>query len=242
MSLIRLYNEPSPDIIDQYTKADDGFWYPKTQRDETVEVTQYIPTTSPADIRGPDWKGIDGKHMNEGVKANMTPVGDVNSDEKGSGARMLGDDKDPLQWIPVRNWLDYFMSICFECQRETGMDSVEIGQLLSHIQCLSEFQEGKANGRELTRNLGPLLMVEACRVFEYGSHKYKAWNWMKGMSWSVVVGCALRHAKAIFEGELLDQESGLPHSGHFACNLIMLGTYYWMYPEGNDFPKEEWFE
>jgi len=64
---------------------------------------------------------------------------------------------------------------------------------------------------------------------------------MKGMSWSVVVGCALRHAKKIFEGELLDDESGLPHRGHFACNLIMLGTFYTTYPEGNDFPNEEYF-
>jgi len=169
-------------------------------------------------------------------------IGDVNSNEKGSGARTLGPDKDPLQWVPVRYWLDYFMSIAFDCQRSTGLDSVEVGLLITHVQCLSEFQEGKANGRELTRNLGPLLMVEACRVFEYGANKYKAWNWMKGMSWSVVVGCALRHAKAVFEGELLDPESGLPHTGHFACNLIMLGTYYSTYPEGNDFPEEKYFE
>ena len=170
------------------------------------------------------------------------PVGDINSDEKGSGARALGPDKEPLQWVPVRLWLDYFMSISYQTQRDTGLDSVEIGLLLSHVQALSEFQEGKCSGRELTRNLGPQLMVEACRVFEYGSHKYLAWNWLKGMPWSVVTGCALRHAKAVFEGEVLDPESGLPHTGHFACNLIMLGMFYSTYPEGNDFPGEKYFE
>lgn len=181
----------------------------------------------------------DGLH--EAIVEIGLAVGDVGSEEKGTGARALGEGKNPLQWIPVRFWLDYFMSIAFQTQRDTGMESSEIGHLLSCVQALSEFQEGKGTGKELQRQLGPELMIEACKVFEYGASKYKAWNWMKGMSWSVVVGCALRHMKAMFEGELLDQESGLSHTGHFACNIIMLATYDVTYQAGNDFPKEEYF-
>lgn len=72
-----------------------------------------------------------------------------------------------------------------------------------------------------------------------GVHKVTggAWNWVKGMAWSIPIACALRHAHALYvEGELLDPESGLPHIGHILCNLIMIEYYLNNYPEGNDLP------
>jgi len=67
---------------------------------------------------------------------------------------------------------------------------------------------------------------------------------MKGMKWSVPIACALRHELAIRLGEENDPESGLPHRGHIACNLIMLMYYVENYPEGDDRrgePKEPTF-
>lgn len=88
--------------------------------------------------------------------------------------------------------------------------------------------------------LVPLSALEDCaRVFGYGREKYAAWNWAKGMDWSVAYGCLLRHLSAWFNGEDNDPESGLPHLGHAMCNLVMLSTFARTYPEGDDRP-EQW--
>ena len=84
-------------------------------------------------------------------------------------------------------------------------------------------------------SLVPLWAFDDCaRVFEYGKKKYAAWNWAKGMPWSVPLACALRHLGAIQRGEVDDPESNLPHLGHVMCNIVMLAHYAKYYPEGND--------
>lgn len=65
-----------------------------------------------------------------------------------------------------------------------------------------------------------------------------AWNWAKGMPWSVPFGCLMRHMAAWQRGEELDPESGLPHLAHAMCNLRMLTLYAKQYPEGDDRPTQ----
>jgi hypothetical protein len=113
-------------------------------------------------------------------EARQMSIGDVNSDERGSGAR-FNSGKPRLDLVPI-----------------IGLES-------------------------------------AAQVFEYGAQKYASWNWAKGMPWSAVVGCLMRHLSAIQRGEDLDPESGLPHVGHLMCNALMLATFRETYPEGNDF-------
>jgi hypothetical protein len=108
-------------------------------------------------------------------------VGDVESTERGSGAR-FNDGKVPLDLIPLS------------------------------------------------------ALIECARVFDYGRKKYAAWNWAKGMDWSVPYGCLLRHMAAWFDGEDSDPESGLPHLGHAMCNLVMLSTFARTFREGDDRP------
>lgn len=87
----------------------------------------------------------------------------------------------------------------------------------------------------------PLHLLETtARVFGYGAKKYAAWNWAKGMPFSVVIGCLKRHLAAIERGEDIDPESGLPHIGHLMCNALMLQHYMDSFPEGDDRPKK-WF-
>jgi hypothetical protein len=74
----------------------------------------------------------------------------------------------------------------------------------------------------------------------HGARKYAAWNWAKGMPWSVPMACALRHIAAWQKGEDIDPESGQPHLAHAMCNLRMLSLYAKTYPEGDDRPKK-WF-
>lgn len=110
-------------------------------------------------------------------------IGDVNSNEKGSGAR-YNDQKPDLSLIPL---------------------------------CTLE---------------------DEARVWMHGRAKYAAWNWAKGMPWSVPYACALRHLAAWHRGETLDPESGLPHLAHVMCNLRMLTLYAQTYPEGDDRPAQ----
>lgn len=65
------------------------------------------------------------------------------------------------------------------------------------------------------------------------------WNWVKGMNWSVPIGCIGRHSlKVLAKNELIDEESGLSHIGHIMCNLVMLKAFSNGYEEGNDLPPE----
>jgi Domain of unknown function (DUF5664) len=115
--------------------------------------------------------------------AKYMGVGDVNSNEKGSGAR---------------------------------------------------YNQGKVD-----YSLIPISTLEdEARVWMYGEGKYKRFNWMKGMQWSIPLACALRHLAAWQDGEDIDPESGQPHLAHAMCNLRMLTLYSRTYPEGDDRPKD----
>jgi hypothetical protein len=89
-------------------------------------------------------------------------------------------------------------------------------------------------------SLIPLCTLEdEARVWEYGRAKYAAWNWTKGMAWSIPFACAMRHMAAWQRGEECDQESGLPHLAHAMCNLRMLTLYGQTYQVGDDRPVKE---
>lgn len=95
------------------------------------------------------------------------------------------------------------------------------------------------NGGKIDFSLIPLsTMVDEARVWEYGKAKYAAWNWAKGMDWSVPFACLMRHMAAWQKGEECDPESGLPHLAHAMCNLRMLTLYAETYPQGDDRPTK----
>ncbi|HEY0062484.1 MAG TPA: dATP/dGTP diphosphohydrolase domain-containing protein [Telluria sp.] len=89
-------------------------------------------------------------------------------------------------------------------------------------------------------SLIPMATLEdEARVWMYGRQKYAAWNWTKGMPWSVPFACAMRHMAAWQRGEECDPESGLPHLAHAMCNLRMLTLYATNFPQGDDRPTKE---
>jgi hypothetical protein len=147
-------------------------------------------------------------------------VGDINSTEKGSGAR-YNDGKVPLDLLPLRLLADAIPHI----------SSAVCMRALADIQ---ERKPGAIRRLMLAADIEDLLL--AARVFEFGKKKYAAWNWSKGMPWSVPLACAARHFLAHARGEDTDADSGLPHMGHFWCNVIMLDTYERTFPEGDDLP------
>ena len=79
------------------------------------------------------------------------------------------------------------------------------------------------------------VWADCANVFEYGLTKYAPWNWTRGQAWSKPIASALRHIVwGVMQGELDDPESGLPHRGHVACNIVMLLWFLTEYPEGDD--------
>lgn len=79
-----------------------------------------------------------------------------------------------------------------------------------------------------------LPMVEAVtRILEYGSNKYEVHNWKKSGSWLKCADSALRHYWAGHQVEVNDEESGLPHLAHYACNLCFLYEFV-TYETGTD--------
>lgn len=78
--------------------------------------------------------------------------------------------------------------------------------------------------------------IDCANVFHYGSEKYSKWNWAQGMAWSIPLACAARHCLKLLNGQMKDDESGLPHIGHIMCNIVMLRTFVDTYPAGNDLP------
>jgi len=204
-----LFHEPPPEEIHLYEYRTDGKWYVK---DEIVKEVERQTCGTPL-VYTPS-------------KMASTPVGDLSSDERGSAARALGDDKYQAELIPVGLWCEYV--------RGRVNDN-----LYRSMSALANFQEG-----DNYIDLGPTRCgwwKDAARVFDYGRHKYAEWNWLKGQKWSVPIGCAIRHAVAIADGEEMDPESGLPHIGHYMCNLIMLATFIDCYPEGDDRPDPKYF-
>lgn len=110
---------------------------------------------------------------------------------------------------------------------------------IGDVQSTEKGSGARFNGGKPDYALIPLSTLEdEAKVWAYGKQKYAAWNWAKGMPWSVPLACLLRHMAAWQRGEEVDPESGLPHLAHAMCNLRMLTLYSKTYPEGDDRPKE----
>ena len=90
------------------------------------------------------------------------------------------------------------------------------------------------NGKARLDLLVPEALEAEARVWELGEEKYGRWNWQKGMKWSTVIGCLLRHTFAIMRGEDVDKESGQLHAAHIKCNATMLIYYYENFKAGDD--------
>lgn len=74
-------------------------------------------------------------------------------------------------------------------------------------------------------SLLPLADLEGLvSVLAYGAKKYTRNNWKQGGGHDPnrLIAACLRHLAAYQEGQLVDEESGLSHISHAACNLVFL--------------------
>lgn len=165
----------------------------------------------------------------DNVTSHQKGVGDIHSDERGAGAR-YNVGKIPVELIPLRLIAEQ------KLRKAGGKSSGRIDALFA----LARFQEGGGID-DLHDAIGAIgaNWDECAAVFDYGRRKYAAWNWSKGMAWSVPLACAARHLVfGIMAGEENDSESCLSHRGHFLCNIVMLLTFLRTYPEGDDRPSK----
>lgn len=90
-----------------------------------------------------------------------------------------------------------------------------------------EQSSGRKDDQEKPRTdlLDTEWLLGVSEVLTFGARKYAAHNWRGGISYSRLIGAALRHLFAIMRGEDNDPESGLPHTAHLSCCIMFL---YWM--------------
>lgn len=75
-------------------------------------------------------------------------------------------------------------------------------------------------GRQLP--VATRLIWQVGAVLDFGAKKYTAHNWRTGGSWTSCLNSAIRHLVKMVEGAVIDDESGLPETGHLGCNLAFL--------------------
>jgi len=102
-------------------------------------------------------------------------------------------------------------------------------------------QEGTKYDQEKPRVdlLDPLALEGVAAVLTFGARKYAAHNWRGGISYSRLLGAALRHLFAIVRGEDNDPESGLPHVDHLGCCVMFLSNMMKTRPDLDDRYKKQ---
>lgn len=167
-------------------------------------------------------------------------VGDVTSTERGSGARYCYG-KPPMSLLDL-TVIALTMPDYYDIANPAAESPHDHGALQSVMWRLAAFQSERGHDSDSINNAITTLVsddpagkwAEAAEVMAHGAKKYAAWNWSKGMPWTVVLECAVRHALRALSGDMNDPETGLPHRAHLLCNLMFLSHYAADYQEGND--------
>ena len=68
----------------------------------------------------------------------------------------------------------------------------------------------------------PTAITEVAEVASYGANKYSRHNWKRGLKVRDVASSMLRHLVAFMNGDDIDDESGLRHTGAIAWNALVL--------------------
>jgi len=172
-------------------------------------------------------------------------VGDINSQARGSGARKSANKP---EWYQFPFWtvaplLRDFAKIFYpttddgrEYMIQVLVDDMSAWQRgedkhleEAAIKVLALLSSEEKIGTVTLRGLIPVV-----KVLEFGAKKYAVGNWTRGMPWSVVFNSAMSHLTKLQAGQTTDEESGLSHAAHFACNVFFLLAYRDIYPEGDD--------
>lgn len=75
---------------------------------------------------------------------------------------------------------------------------------------------------------------QVAEVYAAGANKYADHNWRLGYDWSLSFASLIRHAKAFWEGESIDEEMGTHHLGAVVFHALALLTFEVEHPELDD--------
>lgn len=86
------------------------------------------------------------------------------------------------------------------------------------------------------------FLWQLAEVCGFGAKKYDDDNWRKGYDWGLSFAALQRHLHQFWQGEEIDQESGLPHLAHAAWHCMVLLTFsqdphYSGYDNRHDLPE-----
>ena len=82
------------------------------------------------------------------------------------------------------------------------------------------------DGKPKISYVDPEFIIFVAKVMEYGAKKkYERGNWQKDLDPERIINALIRHAFKIIQGEIIDSESGLPHTAHIGCNAMFLAFY-----------------
>lgn len=122
---------------------------------------------------------------------------------------------------------------CENCKQESEFICIEGNDYLECIRCGTPFTLSAQHRRKAVRynqdklrvDLIPTELTEqVAKVFTFGANKYSANNW-KGFSQEQqdeIIGSLLRHILEYQKGNKFDDESGLHHLAHAACNIAFI--------------------
>lgn len=212
----------------------------RMKRTDRVEyrLADEVPTVRVDHAGNLAWDGVDGVGRVSSYRV-LGGIGDVNGTTKGSAARYNAGKPD-LSLIPatIIAAVDRHAAMMPPCQ--VPFRGYRNAPWMDVLDLLGLFQMGADRDvlyqalRVMDRAVEGGIWAPCAEVFEYGKAKYSAWNWARGQAWSVPIASAMRHLLTVLQDEENDLESGKPHAGHVACNLVMLLWFTDHYTEGDD--------
>ena len=122
-------------------------------------------------------------------------------------------------------------SLSFEIYQKNTMNektSNETGKMAESTKSTQKAEvASKFDGGKVMLELLPWeALIEIAKVLTFGAGKYGAHNWRgTGLSYSRLLGAALRHLSAWAMGEDRDKETGLSHLAHAGCCILFLLSY-----------------
>lgn len=132
-----------------------------------------------------------------------TPLGSPEEEAQKSIDRIFSNNKDENTTISTA----------------TVVTQDELNRTMSFPQ-MSRDNKGKI---ELSYNLyGKEANEEEAKVWMFGGNKYGRASWLKGYKYSIVMDSLMRHLTKFANGEDIDEESGLRHTGHIMANAKIL--------------------
>ena len=104
---------------------------------------------------------------------------------------------------------------------------------------ISNAETGGNKGQKLARfDLIPARSLFAlAEQFGIGANKYDDRNWEKGYEWSLCFAAMMRHRWAWWEGEDIDEESGLTHLAAAMWHASVLIEFSNTHPEMDNRPN-----